>query len=639
MRQSSIVKINDFIHGTILISSLEKHVISTQAFNRLHNILQNSTVYLTFPSNQTKRFAHSLGVMHLGGEIFRYSIINAAEEIRNEFFDAINKEVEILASDRNFIDKLRLDIGDEQVNLIRNFKEFTLEDPMYSLITPKVIKNEYLFAYILTFQAIRIVALLHDIGHPPFSHITEFALKDIWKAVRTKKIKTPRQQDFLKALPYNDDEEIDLHEQIGNKIAYRLTNNIISETDKLCPQQRLFYWLVHLFVVNILEENGKIYEDIHRIVASSIDCDRLDYVTRDVLSSGVTAGHIEYDRLLTSMKLIKNGNDFIFCPDIKSVNTIEDFFNRRWNLYKDIIYHHRVVKTDYLLGKIISELALDYLSNDDPDTTQEKNELPLDISGLWRAIKEVNSNSDYFNAIIQWDDAWLLAVLRQQYFKKYCNHEKNVKYQLEELLSNKKHYRSMVKKMEAFLEIDKSVVENFDVDISDIEKGIGESFKPFLAQLKRIMNNYKDSSWKDKAPDVGFFLDQLKTALEILSIHNEFQEIIQESVEKVAYDQYNVKDCLVVFKKLKTGMEKNFPFIYKGDEAELLNRYSRIDADLRIKKTVFPVFFIYVIENQKIENHNGFLQSMGKEIAKNLKEFINQKFILNHSNSDILIKK
>lgn len=94
MGQSSIVKINDFIHGTILISSLEKKVISTQAFNRLHNILQNSTVYLTFPSNQTKRFAHSLGVMHLGGEIFRYSIINAADEIRDEFFKEINKEIE-----------------------------------------------------------------------------------------------------------------------------------------------------------------------------------------------------------------------------------------------------------------------------------------------------------------------------------------------------------------------------------------------------------------------------------------------------------------------------------------------------------------------------------------------------------------
>lgn len=67
--QDRQIYIADTVHNTILLSNYEKEVISTQLFNRLHNISQNSTAYLTFPSNRTKRFEHSLGTMKLCGDI------------------------------------------------------------------------------------------------------------------------------------------------------------------------------------------------------------------------------------------------------------------------------------------------------------------------------------------------------------------------------------------------------------------------------------------------------------------------------------------------------------------------------------------------------------------------------------------
>ena len=72
-----VTKITDVIHGTIYLSEIEKEIISTPLFNRLHYVSQTSTVYLTYPSNNSKRFDHCIGTMKLCGDIFYYSVKNA----------------------------------------------------------------------------------------------------------------------------------------------------------------------------------------------------------------------------------------------------------------------------------------------------------------------------------------------------------------------------------------------------------------------------------------------------------------------------------------------------------------------------------------------------------------------------------
>ena len=66
--------IEDSVHGQIEVSAFERGIIYTMEFNRLHDIYQNSTLYLTFPTNRVKRFEHSIGTMKLSGEIFNSSI-------------------------------------------------------------------------------------------------------------------------------------------------------------------------------------------------------------------------------------------------------------------------------------------------------------------------------------------------------------------------------------------------------------------------------------------------------------------------------------------------------------------------------------------------------------------------------------
>lgn len=47
------IYLNDSIHGLIPLSEYEKRIISSVGFNRLHDVYQNSTVYLT--SQQIER--------------------------------------------------------------------------------------------------------------------------------------------------------------------------------------------------------------------------------------------------------------------------------------------------------------------------------------------------------------------------------------------------------------------------------------------------------------------------------------------------------------------------------------------------------------------------------------------------------
>lgn len=614
------ILVSDSIHGNVQTSYLEKNIISTQAFNRLHGVNQNSTVYLTFPSNRTKRFEHSFGSMHLAGEMFFYSIINSREEILKEFLDHASKEIKKLKESHNFASLLRMMVGDNDYS-----PEILREDPLYLLYCPKVIPTDYIFTFILLFQSVRCAALLHDLGHPPFSHITESALKEIWENVAKfdPSDRTERQKYFMATMKEyliyekpNGIPEFALHEKVGNCIADRLFENIINNTTNHIRKHFLCY--VHKFVTYILNEENAFFKSIHNLISGSIDSDRLDYIVRDLTNSGFNHGKIEYDRLISSLKLVKHNGELLFCADIRALSTIEDFFIKRMKLYKYVIYHHRVVKTDNLLEKIVVRLATDYLAEQEPERETDNQVLPTNISGLWKAVKLVFSNEKYFNALIQWDDSWLLTVLRQQYYDIYINKEEAIKYQLEEFLSNKKHYISIIKRSADFNIIDKELVNKIDIDFTKLKNILGADWDRLIDPLRNAIDIRDSKS--------GFVLTSFLRFFEGLGLVNDFRKQIdvvsREVIEKYSEAKVDV-DTFLVYRELKTGFEI-LPTIRNENTVLSTGEVLKMIPELHRDQNFFPLFFLYIggdIRNKK----ELICKSIGQGIALFINDWAKEK--------------
>ena len=157
-------------------------------------------------------------------------------------------------------------------------------------------------------ELIRASGLLHDIGHGPFSHVSEGVLsvphEELTKFVVTK----TSMRDLL-------EEKFDV-----NKIV-----DIVNGKGHLGP-----------------------------IISGELDADRMDYLLRDSHNTGVSYGIIDYERLISNLKL-KDG----LILDIKGVQAAEGALVSRYFMYPSVYQHHttRIVNSMFrrALKKLIDE--------------------------------------------------------------------------------------------------------------------------------------------------------------------------------------------------------------------------------------------------------------------------------------------
>ena len=500
-------------------------------------------------------------------------------------------------------------------------------------------------------QSIRAAALLHDIGHPPFSHIVEYALKAVYEE---NKNQNPSQNnslnEFTKVMSKYFEDNKKLHEQMGDEISDSILRGIIcpiSDEDERY-NENLFEVLILESVKRIFSECGN-FKYLHRIIDSSLDGDRLDYVTRDSINSGMNSGTIDYKRIINDMQIIIDESKIYFCFPLKAVNSIEDFIKRRYNIYKDIIYHHRVIKTDYLLEYTVRDLVKKYLKEIPTDTTtSNKMVIPFDISGLWFPLGEATS-TEKSNALSQWNDSWLMTILKQIFYTDYYRNTKIksndseyiLSQRLSELLRNTKCYYSLIKRSENFKIIDDSVKEILSDNRENIEQLVAKinemsnkkatktppggatlDIKATLDFIEQILGN---------APGIpkGFILAYISKhykAIQLDSFENFIKEIVEEETEKI-FTNVKVYDRITVFKNISIGLDNPIYFYDYHENMFTLNDISGISDILRLDSDYLPVFYIYILmkDGDSIikEKRELLLESIGKKIGSNIVNKIN----------------
>lgn len=618
--------LTDVIHDSIDYSGIEREILGTPIFNRLHRIMQSSLVFLTYPSDKVKRFEHSVGVMHLAGELFFSSVCNANPEVLSALLDEIKSKIKKWRNECAS-DHLSLLVPRQSFSKYDESKILTLPFPNNSLYIKHLpanvssLKCEDRLAYIIAYQAIRIAGLLHDVGHMPYSHVLEHAINNLYTKVKTipKEERTQNQETFLKELyNYCDpecEEKDELHEEIGKICASKIYECIANTSEP--HEDNLFFVASYDFACSILRSyssDNNIFSDLHQIVAGVVDADRLDYCNRDAYCTGLRKDLINYKRLFATYTVcqqeantplegeevgegIPTRKKFFFCPDVKNVALIEDLLQRRWDIFSTVNFHHRVHKHEILLEEVIVEIGMEELQQEKRIDDLSKNVLPLRVYSIVQLIKLLKGNNPPEYLLIQFDDSWLDTLLKRMFLYRYNDDimwsnkvANNASWnQYDELISVQRHYQSGFKRTEDFKTIDMMLFNRFKEDKLKgfIEMQLPQEVKDKLAKSFEKINDY--NSFRTKYRSLFFTWLLSNTALKVTVLPEdkiEFFREVQDSLNEALKPLNKIQDVIIRDCSFKLGCAsgKNILMVFDGGSAKPFQNYSIIEHILQAKR-------------------------------------------------------
>ena len=613
----------DIIHGNILYSGLESAIISNPIMNRLHNILQSSLVYLTFSSNKVSRFEHSLGVMQLAGDILYHSISNTHEQDTiAQFIQETKDGLTHWFQNLDFMSETLLHKSFADLYSIE-----TLQNIPYPLCniyldkTPKNIKTDDIFYYVVVLQAVRIAGLLHDIGHLPYSHIFEHAINNLYNNIKYTKKRNTAQDDFLSIMQDYCEDTKELHEEIGLTLIKQIKTEVYEELSKQTKsKENLFVSAVFYFIEKILsssDNTNSYFSDLHSIVAGALDADRLDYCSRDAYCAGLSKDIFPYHRFISNYKITLVKKQFlsntkrksiVFCPALKNVSEVENLLERRWEIYSKINYHHRVHKHEVIFAEILSQIGYGELQSCDgniPDLVMGK-PLPLSLMSVWSIVKKLKSNNsliDYY--IIQIDDGWMDTFLKHAFFKKYQNTYRTEDENLinpewnkfNELISTKKHYNSLCKRSVDFVRFD----QKFGTMWLDFIKKqqINDLFIKRATKMIEI-NNASKSKRRTAYQLLNY---KIISSIFLPQKNDDFLQEVEKSVNyylKSTKGKWGVIDCMIRSCDFSLGLSERNP-IYFWQENDPCVNFHTVSSERKIlqsKANIYLPFHIYYLPSE-----------------------------------------
>lgn len=183
----------------------------------------------------------------------------------------------------------------------------------------------------------RVAALLHDIGHYPFSHLGESVYgycKDNENASSIIQGVNKESNVPLYKLASSHSKSAH-HEYLGK---YIVTNNkaliTILQNYGLNPSE-----IGEIFTGEIGSRNMVYSQLLH----SSLDADRLDYLLRDSYQTGVKYGLVDLQYLVRLLMVVKDDtlveNNQVLVCNKKGQHVVEHFLMSRYFHYSQVIFH------------------------------------------------------------------------------------------------------------------------------------------------------------------------------------------------------------------------------------------------------------------------------------------------------------
>ncbi|MFN2564016.1 MAG: HD domain-containing protein [Gemmatimonadaceae bacterium] len=244
--------IRDPLWNNVRVDALAMELIDTPAFQRLRYVRQLGWVYMVYPGATHSRFEHALGAYHLARRAL-----------------ALLEEREGLAR-----------LPDDECHLVR------------------------------------VAALLHDIGHYPYSHALE---------------------------------------EIGALHHEEVARPLVTEGDVAEVLGRAFGADAPGRVMRLIR--GESESPLQGLISGSFDLDKLDYLRRDAFMCGVSYGEIDVDRLLQSLLLLEEpatGRISVGLSE-KGLSALESLLFAKYQMYRNVYWHHAVRGATAMYKRLVAD--------------------------------------------------------------------------------------------------------------------------------------------------------------------------------------------------------------------------------------------------------------------------------------------
>lgn len=310
--------LRDPVHGLVSFESQEQQIIpdllEAREIQRLRRVHQLGLTSLAYPGADHSRFSHALGTAHVMSR---------------------------------FIERIRAISGD-----LPAWQKLSKERAIDGLAA----------------------ALLHDVGHGPFSHLFEEAMPN------------GRSHEDWSARVISDP-QTDVH-------------RILSSYDSGLPER----------VISLIQGKHELSYLAHA-VSGTFDVDRCDYLLRDAHFTGVSYGRYDLDWLLRSFCLAPSRREgeapSLAIDGTKGLPAIESFTLARLFMFQQVYFHKASRASDWLLSKILGQVkalvtdgtrvpgtprAVESLARG--EKTDLSDYLELDDAVMWTALQAFEKSKD-----------------------------------------------------------------------------------------------------------------------------------------------------------------------------------------------------------------------------------------------------